>query len=635
MGNTFQRECGCGERPRPNAGQCFKGEETEPTRTCLPQVDPLHDQRAQGVRQLCDAGGYSCEIMSRCAAKRPDGTPDSPKALPCGWPISMPDLPPQEELLEYYQDLFHFEQQACDVLHSYLGPDADTYLYGRKGKERWGSIEEAAFFYTDAEGKGRGFPRPRYLDCWFDDVEFARLRLIGPHATTLRQVRRADHIPANLDLDEDVVLGRLEAFASLHDACQAGKVYCVDYSTTLGSVTRFGVPPPTFDETDGERHKYAVLCNPIALFYQSNNQQLLPLCIRLYCGAAAKRVKVSPVYTPDDNVWAWTMAKMFFNQADMHYHLIGALYTQTVMVGGALHAMAYSSLSVHHPLRQLLRPHMKGCMAAAERWHNTLVGTGDQGLMANALALDAPGLRELSKTAYLKHDFNNCSFRNDWRERMESEEDLPGYRYRDDGNLVWGAVEEYVMSIVQKYYKKVDDIECDVELKEWFKEMSMRLTRVKELHPARPWDSIVFNATNIIFTCSAMYSARTHGIYDIYGCPLFFPGNPCGTPVIDKDKDDISEEDVVALLPNKRSSLLQIALAYVLAGKGRPPCGPNTEFADYGKDVFVDKSTNQLTQRFQSKLAHIASIIDERNASLEHPYEAMHPQRMKNSFGAF
>eukprot|EP00756_Hemistasia_phaeocysticola_P048824 Hpha_TRINITY_DN23230_c0_g1::TRINITY_DN23230_c0_g1_i1::g.30138::m.30138 len=722
MGQTWRRQCGCGEarwKGKPPS-QIFASEEDEPTRTCLPQVDPLHKERVEAQRATQD--GYNAAAMKR---RGPKAEETSLKPLPSGWPVDLPSpLPPQEFFGEYWVDRFNWEARLRDLLAKRMGPGVQELLGdGAGGNDRWESFAELEdFFFRE------GFPRPKvYERDWRSDAEFVRARLEGPHPSVLSQVGTtsrplAEKLPVGLQLDDvkEAVKGKLGDCRDLEEAAMQGRLFMVDHSYLLRELVSYGERGWEWEYARGLDRKQASLCNPVALFFRTlaleehtvtvasgqalgvkveggkivelsgpaekcglrvglkihrigsvfvrddraidealraaaakgevrfevyeGQGSVTPLCIQLYVAPShpghAALVPRNPIYTPSDPPLAWLAAKIAFNQADMHVHLVGALHTQTVMIPALLASVTCRNLSPHHPLRQLLRPHLRGCIGWAERWDTTLVGDDDTGLLLKWLGLDRERYQDLSTRSFQKYDFINSSIKHDWRQRVSAPEDLPGYTYREDATALWEVVEQYVSSVVRRYYTRPDDIERDDELVAWIREMSSTVNRVMELHPARPWDPIVFNLTNVITLCSARYAAHAAPVFDWYGCVPFFPAH-AGAPVpVDKRKEDITEHDLLRMLPSKQASVLQVGCSFLLsesncpeASSGMPRGGGLGSFNR--TDIFVDRAANRLVQPFRDHLAQLESRMQERNtASSSDAYAALLPSHVRNGISA-
>ena len=124
---------------------------------------------------------------------------------------------------------------------------------------------------------------------------------------------------------------------SLPDAIKRKKVFYIDYDILDGCQD---VPDPA-------------LCAPIALFYQRNNDDLVPIAIQLY----QKPSSDNPVFLPSDPEYTWIMAKMWFNNADaaIHEGITHLGYTHFSMEG--ISAITHRNMSLSHPIFKLLAPH--------------------------------------------------------------------------------------------------------------------------------------------------------------------------------------------------------------------------------------------------------------------------------------
>ena len=363
MGTTasqFEAQCGCRARYKEESrDKVFVTAGITPTRCCLPQMDPLASAR---TREVNESSGYECKIMFRQVKKRADGMmKDSPDANKSGWPIDLPSLQSSEQLSSYYSKLTDINNRIDDVCDQLVGSDtAKKILRTKYGEEMWKSHEEyTSTLFNDTTT----IPKPDFTI--MSDIKFAKLRLQGPCQVLIKQVKR--DLPKSLKIRDDDVLGRIEE-PTLVDAMKAGRIYICDLSTLFKPCIRYGAKEQKENLAHKPPRRDGVLCNPIAIFYKKPGEPLSPIAIQLYGDAAADKVPVNPIYTPDDNYWAWQVAKTYYNSAELHYHLVTVLYVQTIMVGACLQASCCKNLSVHHPLRQVMSPYISGCLALATAW---------------------------------------------------------------------------------------------------------------------------------------------------------------------------------------------------------------------------------------------------------------------------
>eukprot|EP01062_Namystynia_karyoxenos_P027062 TRINITY_DN2085_c0_g1_i1.p1 TRINITY_DN2085_c0_g1~~TRINITY_DN2085_c0_g1_i1.p1 ORF type:complete len:650 (+),score=165.79 TRINITY_DN2085_c0_g1_i1:108-2057(+) len=647
MGAAFERECGCGPRSKRPDGVYFRYPEAEPTRTCLPQVDPLHAERRAAVRAAAD--GYAlrrCLQAGRAGGRRGSGG----AGVGAEWPVLLPDpLPDCEQPTAHFRDALDYQAQVVEALRTHLG-DSVAALFHRPehwqqarlgllpgvgvgsggtapGAERWASFAEAEAPFASEE-RLSGFPVPHLAKRWMDDVAFSQLRLVGPNASSLWRVASPAALPPGFRLDEEAFLGRIENHPSLAAACAAGRIFAVDYSAAL---RRCAQRHASGSGTSG-------LCNPVALFYSANNRQLCPLCIQLHVAPHDGDIAQARVYTPDESTWSWALAKMCFNQADLHYHLICNLYTETVMAGGVAHAVTCRTLSPHHPLRQLLRPHLLGCLAAAERWHKTLFepleSDPSYSALRGCLSIAPAEVRGLAADAWARFRLADAGIVADCARRLgpAAESALTGkYPYREDGERLWRALEDHVREVLGRYYVAPESFTEDSELCAWLQELRLLGS---EVSPADGLEPLVGAVTAIIFLCSAQYRARTEGLYETFACFAAFPGRPGGPVPTEMGPDELAAGELVCVLPTKRDSVAQVAVCYVLSGRGASEPPEGWQLADFaGQDLFVDRSACQVAAKLKDRVAEVASAVSERNAALEVPYRAFHPEHIRNSFG--
>eukprot|EP01065_Artemidia_motanka_P011237 TRINITY_DN16045_c1_g1_i1.p1 TRINITY_DN16045_c1_g1~~TRINITY_DN16045_c1_g1_i1.p1 ORF type:complete len:947 (+),score=282.30 TRINITY_DN16045_c1_g1_i1:66-2906(+) len=530
----------------------------EAKRACLPQVDPFPVERAEELKRL--------NRMYELDLHRGDtvlgSLPPLVRPLPVHERFSSAERkqsPPFNDLVE-------------ECVRAYMGKEGERLLYTRAGDGRWRSVAELDETIHSPGPDRRGFPRPSTADRWLEDAEFGRQRLTGAHPNVLQQVLKCELLPKKLLVTDEQVIGLIDE-DSVEEAVAARKLFIVDYHRSLDGIpTRRG----------------AHLCAPICLLYCAEDGILRPIAIQLYGGPTPQ--DLNPVYTPNDNVYAWRMAKLFFNQADMHYHLVGSLFARCMLAAALFTAITCRTLSIHHPVRQLLRPHLEGVLPEVDRAFRTLFGKN--GPLPKVLACGYDGQFRIAEKSWAKYDFNNTSFKHDYTERTDPSSPLMYYYYREDGLRLWKAMDQYVDSVVRKYYTRPDDIDGDRELQKWTRECVNNLHRFMDLQPSRKEQPIVFNVTTMLFNVTAQFSALTFNIYQQYGFVPNAPGVLVRGPIVEKTKDQITEGDLMSLLPDKRTTVLQTATAFVLSGLYKSPDAPHRSDRFSGPPYTVVRADN-------------------------------------------
>ena len=66
------------------------------------------------------------------------------------------------------------------------------------------------------------------------------------------------------------------------------------------------------------------------------------------------------------------------------------------------------------------------------------------------------------------YDVQGANVKENVKKRGVDDKDLlPNYYYRDDGILIWDAIESYVADIIGIFYKSDDDVKEDTEVQSW------------------------------------------------------------------------------------------------------------------------------------------------------------------------
>ena len=75
----------------------------------------------------------------------------------------------------------------------------------------------------------------------------------------------------------------------------------------------------------------------------------------------------------------------------------------------------------------------------------------------------------------MQKGFREFSFDTDWdfpqNIKKRGVESLPNYHFRDDGMMIWTAINEYVNDILNLFYDSDDQVKNDPEIKDWWHEI--------------------------------------------------------------------------------------------------------------------------------------------------------------------
>jgi arachidonate 15-lipoxygenase len=570
-----------------------------PHRTCLPQQDPLARPRIWEIEEQ-----YRAHTLSNFKKHK--------KLF--GIPPTCEHVPPIDKA--FYETAHHNKPAqdinaiVSDIARKFLGAEGERILrYG--AKENFKSYDEFVKCFFTADGPNKpGFPPPQNIDIhkWTDDVEFARQRLEGPHSSALQVVLKIELLPKKLLVTDEQVIGLIEE-ATVEEAITAQKVYIIDYHKLL-------------EDTPCGPNRH--VCAPIALFYIHSDGTMRPIAIQLYGGHVIG--DINPVFTPNDNYYAWSMAKMYFNNADFHVHMLSSLWVRCLSVVSIISIVTNRNFSCNHPLRQLLRTHLDGVIADNHNLRTTFFAPN--GVLSRVLSCGFDGGLEIVRKSWKLYDFNNSSFAHNANERVDAKSAMKSYPYVTDGRLLWSAYWDYCQSVIDRYYTKPDDIDDDRELTMWIRDMSSQIERVRELQTSRKEVPIVFNMTSVLFLGTAHYNSLITDMYQFYANVWSAPGTLVRPPVFTKTKDQITEKDLIDALPDKRTCLEQIAMVYYMTRRHtaefNSECN-NIIHSLVTTPIFVDKSAGNFPLQFATRLKEISEILEKRNETLEHPYNGMNP----------
>ena len=147
---------------------------------------------------------------------------------------------------------------------------------------------------------------------------------------------------------------------------------------------------------------------------------------------------------------------------------------------------------------------------------------------------------------------------------------LPGYHFRDDGILVWNAIESYVTEIIDIFYKSDADVKEDTEVQNWANDVHFNAFPgyygASDGHgfPERMETraDLILYCTLIMFTGSAQHAAINFGQFDIYG---YAPNSPFTLRKPPPSKKGVSTfETILDSLPTIFNSGLSSGLVFAL-----------------------------------------------------------------------
>ncbi len=446
-----------------------------------------------------------------------------------------------------------------------------------------------------------------------DDLEFANLRVAGPNSVLIEAVSA---VPDKCQITAEQY-SAVVARDQLEDALAQGRLFQCDYSAL--SIIEPG-------EWDGIA-KY--LTCPVALFaVPPGGDSLVPVAIN--CNPSND---ASPVMTPamsETRQWGWEMAKLVVQVADGNYHELFAHLARTHLVIEAVAVATHRHLAELHPINALLVRHFEGTMFINEAAATSLITPG--GPIDHIFAGTIQSSQKTAVEARLSFDFDKGMLPKDIEARgVGTSSALTNYPYRDDGLLVWEAIETWVKEYVRVYYDADRDITGDTELQAWAGAIADSGKLLGFSAPATIQDLIDL-CTMTIFTASAQHASVNFPQKAIMEYAPAVTG-AYWQPAPDTQQGG-TKTDWLAMMPPETLALEQLKVLYLLGSLYYRPLGtylsPQYPYPQWFRDPQIVGAEGPLA-RFQAALASVESQIVSRNAERMRPYDFLLPSLIPSS----
>lgn len=500
-------------------------------------------------------------------------------------------------------------------------------------------------------GMFRQWPAPGEASDYFLDSTFARMSVAGPNPAWFRRVDPSRGIPEDFEVGEEHYRAAMGGEDSLARALAEGRLFLSAYRQLLdleaGSVPvpdelaiDYAKDPEGWDAAYKQREaSYAnnpvrkAVCAPLALYTVPRGaRSLMPVAIQLF--PAGHRGVRHPVYTPRDGI-DWLIAKTCVLAADGSVHEAISHLGLTHLVQEAFCLAMHNCLAPRHPLFRLLAPHFEGTQSINAAADRVLVSPGGG---VDSLLLPTIGSSiKLAASAVQGYDFNACTFPALLESRgVAGDEVLGDYPYRDDGKLIWAALEKFIGAYVSHWYSSDAEVAADAELAAFVKQVGEYDRRdaagrtvgggirgVGE-DGARVATRAYLTRmlTQIIWNGSAQHAAVNFPQANPMSyAPLYALAMVGAAPT----SRGLGEADYQAMLPRRESARYQIAILQLLAGVYY------TRLGHYDKlPGWFDEAGAKLAQDFKRDLASLEETINERNRH-RRPYVTLLPSRIPQS----
>jgi hypothetical protein len=413
----------------------------------------------------------------------------------------------------------------------------------------------------------RNIPYPDVYLRWKEDEEFARQAVQGYDPA---QIRRWVCTSENADVTKtalytkfpvtDIALGWKKG--RLIQLWKEHKLYYIDFHMLENMECWDDLPPKKF-HTNGKRPRYCAAS--IALFYvdEENKGMLMPAAIQL-----SQDPNVSPIFAPKvDTELDWLLAKMLVQNSGANLHQMISHAMKTHLISEPFVIAAERNLAHCHPLYKILKRHTRYTLAINTKARNGLIDAG--GIFDEFISNGGGGHIKLAVECYKSWTLHTNNLKKDLLERGVNDKDkLPYYPYRDDGLLVWNAMEEYIGAVVENHYKTDKDIMADTELQNFAMDVleNGHTSPQFDIAMASTKQNVVEMITTIVWTVSCQHSAMNFGQYKYLGFPLNAPMSIYVDPKFIKKKQYDSEKLIMQkIMPSQHQIIKQISIAYILA----------------------------------------------------------------------
>ena len=223
-----------------------------------------------------------------------------------------------------------------------------------------------------------------------------------------------------------------------------------------------------------------------------------------------------------------------------------------------------------HPIFKLLRPHFHYTMAINAQARATLINDG--GSIANLFAIGGAGQFEFFRRTSAQYSVHWTNIVKSIKQRgVDSQQQLPGYYYRDDGVKIWKAIDKYVSGIINEFYRTDEDVKGDKELQSWAEDIHTNgfpgYYGARDGHdfPNRVLSKKVLMelCTLIMFTGSAQHASVNFGQYEMFG---FIPNASATLRLPPPTRKGVATyTTLLQTLPDKDDTGSQVSVAYILS----------------------------------------------------------------------
>jgi arachidonate 15-lipoxygenase len=485
---------------------------------------------------------------------------------------------------------------------------------------------------------------PKVSKVYQTNDSFAEQRLSGVNPLVL-QLLKADDSRAEVLKKIASYSKNFEPLFNIPEELANENIYIADYTGT--DPTYRG---PSFVQGGSQENGRKYLPKPLAFFWWksvgvSDRGKLVPIAIQIDASESPDIYIPSDgrVYTPFEiNPLDWLFAKICVQIADVNHHEMSTHLARTHLVMEPIAISTARQLAKNHPLNILIRVHMRFMLGNNNLAHSTLLAA--DGPVDKLLSGTFAESMEILTDAYDRWDIKSFAFPEEIKNRgLNDTNRLPHYPYRDDGQLLWDVIHDFVTKYLSHFYPNSKTVKDDPELQAWAKELEDREQGGKVKGMPDHFDTVaelIEIVTTIIFICGPQHSAINFAQPDY----IAFAANMPFAAYLDIDRvsrelKPTTQEQLMSLLPPFGRTAEQLNIITVLSAYQFDRLGYyNKSFQEiYSQDfeeVFGSPEHSAVVgiiQQFQQDLNMVEQKIDENNRKRVVPYVYMKPSQVLNS----
>jgi len=361
------------------------------------------------------------------------------------------------------------------------------------------------------------------------DAEFAYQRFAGINPVTVTRARAMGDVPEKLRLPDAMLSPLLGSEQRLAKRVLCGDIFVQRYDALRG-----------LSSTTLQGGKFAAPGNVLLCHAPELDApfEVVPLAIECPVDRADG---ATAVFTPLDGS-SWAAAKLLMGVADVHIaELCLHLARGHFMLAPFAMAMR-RMLHPRHPLHEFLLPHLRfNLFVDLFAWRSGVRETS--GILIRTLAGNAAWAQQVTKTEHTNHPYSDIAFER-CLERRGLLDDRFDYPYRDDGRLVWAAVQRFVQAWVEHTYPSARTLAADAPVHAFLADAgSPEGGNVNGLLRGARLDSreeLIEILTHVLFDAGPLHSMSHYSLaahlQHVDESPAFLRDNPLAVATDDREQ---------------------------------------------------------------------------------------------------